>query len=71
MSTLLSILLVFIGIILAIIVLGLIGWCCKWLGVLIGFSWEGVIGCIGCFVRFWIYFLIFAFVIALLYKMVS
>lgn len=34
-------------------------------------EWEGVIGCIGCFIRFLVYFLILAFVIALLGKMVS
>ena len=73
MSTILSFLLIAIGIIIiiVIIVLGLIGWCFKWLWALIGFSWEGVIGCIGCFIRFWVYFLILAFVIALLGKMVS
>ena len=71
MSTFLSMLLVFIGILIAIVVLGLIGWCFKWLWALIGFSWEGIIGCIGCFVRFWIYFLIAAFVIALLGKMLG
>lgn len=76
MSTILSFLLIAIGIIIiiiiiiVIIVLSLIGWCFKWLWALIGFSWEGVIGCIGCFIRFWVYFLM-AFVIALLGKMVS
>jgi len=68
MSTFLSILL--IAIIIAIVILGILGWCFKWLWALIGFSWEGI-SSIGCFVRFWIYFLILAFVIALLGKMVS
>ena len=71
MSSFLSILLIAVGVLIAIVILGLIGWCCKWLWALIGFSWEGIIGCIGCFVRFWIYVFIIAFVITVLSKMVS
>lgn len=71
MSSFLSILLIVVGVLIAIVILDLIGWCCKWLWTLIGFSWEGIIGCIGYFIRFWIYIFIIAFVIALLSKMVS
>ena len=69
MSSFLSILLIVVGVL--IVILGLIGWCCKWLWALIGFSWEGIIGCIGCFVRLWIYIFIIAFVIAVISKMMG
>lgn len=71
MSSFLSILLIAVGILIAIVILGFIGWACKGLMALIGFSWEGVIGCIGCFVRFWIYIFIIAFVIAVISKMMG
>lgn len=71
MATFLTILLTIVIAIILIVILGLSGWGLQGLASFIVFCWEGVTGCVGCFVRSLIVLLIIAFIVAVLYAMIQ